>query len=80
MSLHEWNQVFPLETSYLQDVSEKVMVEHRPVLPANIHNDFAEFVPDEVRQSFMVSQKELGQAAADLHFVLRWDPKPHLID
>lgn len=55
MSLYEWNQVFPLETSYLQDVSKKVMVEHWPVLPANIHNDFAEFVPDEVRQSFMVS-------------------------
>lgn len=44
-----------LETSYLQDVSEKVMVEHRPVLSANIHNDFAEFVPDEVRQSFVLS-------------------------
>lgn len=56
------------------------MVEHRPVLPADIHDDFAEFVPDEVRQSFMVSQQELGQAAADLHFVLRWDPEPHLID
>lgn len=46
------------------------MVEHGPVLPADIHNDFAQLVPDEIRQGFVVSQKELGEAATNLHFVL----------
>lgn len=50
-----WQEKYLWKASYLQDVSEKVMVEHRPVLSANIHNDFAEFVPDEVRQSFVLS-------------------------
>lgn len=53
-ALCEW-KVLPLEASYLQDVSEEVMVEHWPVLSADIHDDFAELVPDEVRQSFVVS-------------------------
>lgn len=56
------------------------MVEHGPVLAADVHDDFAELVPDEVRQSFVVSQQQLGQAAPDLHLVLGWDPQPHLID
>lgn len=56
------------------------MVEHWPVLPANVHNDLTKFVPDEERQGFVVSQKKFGQAAADLHFILRWNPKPHLVD
>lgn len=68
------------DTSYLQDVGEEVVVEHGPVLAADVHDDFAELVPDEVRQSFVVSQQQLGQAAPDLHLVLGWDPQPHLID
>lgn len=68
------------QSSHLQDVGEEVMVEHGPVLAADVHDDFAELVPDEVRQSFVVSQQQLGQAAPDLHLVLGWDPQPHLID
>lgn len=66
--------------SHLQDVGEEVVVEHGPVLAADVHDDFAELVPDEVRQSFVVGQQQLGQAAPDLHLVLGWHPQPHLID
>lgn len=69
-----------LHSSHLQDVGEEVVVEHGPVLAADVHDDLAELVSDEVRQSFVVSQQQLGQAAPNLHLVLGWDPQPHLID
>lgn len=56
------------------------MVEHGPVLATNIHYDFTEFVAYEEGQSFVLGQQQLGQAATDLHFVLRGYSQPHLID
>lgn len=55
---------------YLEGVCEEVMVEHGPVLAADVNDDFAEFVTDEIRNRFVLGQQEFGQTAADLHFVL----------
>lgn len=46
------------------------MVEHGPVLAADVNDDFAEFVTDEIRNCFVLGQEEFGQTAADLHLVL----------
>lgn len=46
------------------------MVEHGPVLAADVNDDFAEFVTDEIRNRFMMGQQEFGQTAADLHLIL----------
>lgn len=56
--------------TYLEGVSKEVMVEHGPVLAANVNNDFAEFITDEIRSRFVLSQQEFGQTAADFHLVL----------
>lgn len=46
------------------------MVEHGPVLAADVNDDLAEFVTDEIRNRFVLGQQEFGQAAADFHLVL----------
>lgn len=56
--------------TYLEGVSEEVMVEHGPVLAADVNDDLAEFVTDEIRNRFVLGQQEFGQAAADFHLVL----------
>lgn len=64
---------------YLEGVCEEVMVEHGPVLAANVNDDFAEFVTDEIRNRFVLGQQKFRQTAADLHLVLRGDADPHLV-
>lgn len=56
--------------TYLEGVSEEVVVEHGPVLAADVNDDLAEFVPDEIRNRFVLGQQEFGQAATDFHLVL----------
>lgn len=46
------------------------MVEHWPVLAANVHNNFTEFVTNEIGHRFVLSKEEFGQTAANLHLVL----------
>lgn len=59
---HKW--------AYLEGVCEEVMVEHGPVLAADVNDDFAEFITDEIGNRFVLGQQEFGQTAADLHLVL----------
>lgn len=35
-------------TCYLEGVCKEIMVEHWPILATNVHNDFAQFVTDEI--------------------------------
>lgn len=65
--------------SYLKSVCKEVMVEHWPVLATNIHNDFAEFVPNKIGHSFVLSKQEFGQTATNLHLVMGSNTNPHLV-
>lgn len=65
--------------TYLEGVSEEVVVEHGPVLAADVNDDLAEFVTDEIGNRFVLGQQEFGQAAADFHLVLWGDADPHLV-
>lgn len=56
--------------AYLKCVCEEVVVEHRPVLATNIHDDFAQFVSDEIGHRLLLSEEQFGQTAANLHLVL----------
>jgi len=64
---------------YLQGVGEEVVVEHGPVLAADVHDDLAELVADEVGHGFVLGQQQLGQAVADLNLVLGSHAHPLLI-
>lgn len=59
-----------ISRAYLKGVCKEIMVEHWPVLAADVHNDFAEFVTDEIGHGFMLSKEEFGQTAANIHLVL----------
>lgn len=56
--------------TYLKGVCEEIMVEHWPVLATNVHNDFAEFITDEIGHRFVVRKQEFRQTVANLHLVL----------
>ena len=59
-----------ISRTYLKGVCKEIVVEHWPVLAANIHNDFAEFVPDEIGHRFVLGKQEFGQTVPNLHLVL----------
>lgn len=65
--------------AYLKRVRKEVVVEHRPVLATNIHDDFAQFVSDEIGHRLLLSEEQFGQTAANLHLVLRSNADPHLV-
>lgn len=56
--------------AYLKSVCKEVVVEHRPVLATNVHDDFAQLVSDEIGHRLLLSEKQFGQTAANLHLVL----------
>lgn len=73
------NIINNISGTYLKGVCKEIMVEHRPVLATNIHNDFTEFVSDEIGHRFVLSKQEFWKTAADLHLVLWSHANPHLV-
>lgn len=57
-------------SAYLKSVCKEVVVEHWPILATNVHDNFAQFVSDEIGHRLLLSEEQFGQTVANLHLVL----------
>ena len=66
--------------SYLKDVDEEVGVEVRPVVAADVDDEFDEFVADEGGHRVLIGQKQLAEHGAHLQLVFADETNPLPID